>query len=376
MKHTSLLAISLLFILSACSSLQPIPTFTPTIVSLPTSVHTPTIPPVPTISTVDAATSVQFFPQVYTEDIISHSLISPSGEKIILDHSYVNGMPYKEKSSFTLPIFGTGNDPQVRNVEIQLDIPSTFYYVKAWAPDEKAFAAIFYDYKYFNGSETCCGEAIAITNLEGEKAETYTYHWGWNHSSQLTWSEDSSMLSVNFSGDYTPLIFNKSGELVKTFPQTTTPLFWSKNNLYFTEKKDDKIQLRWYDFDTQTSNLIADDVKGATYVSHNNMQGQILFTEYTPTGGFSAENKFYVTTFSSGFSKGLLPINLLTYRWTTSPTQDFVAFQGRDGSLWILTWGTWKFQYYGQIKNLFGWYKNTDGFLVTSLDGKQKIIKP
>lgn len=343
-----------------------------------TSTRTPIIFPTPTVNAVDAAKPVQFFPQGYPEDIISRSLISPSGERIILDTNYNNGMPYKTQTSFTLPIFSTGSDPQMRNVEIHLDIPSTFYFVTDWAPNEKAFAATFYDYKYFNGSETCCGEAIAITNLEGERAETYTYHWGWNHSSKLAWSEDSSMLSVSFSGDHTPLIFNKSGELVKTFPQTTAPLFWLKNRLYFTEKKDDKTELRWYDFDTQTSNLIADDVKGTTYVSHSNVEGQILFTEYIPTegDGFSMENKFYVTTFMSGASKGPLPINLLSYRWTTSPAQDFVAFQGTDGSLWILTWSTWKLQYYGQIKDLLGWYKNTDGFLVTSLDGQQKIIKP
>ena len=290
-------------------------------------------------------------------------------------------MPYKEQDVFTLQILNTRNDTQVENIEIQLDIPFTFYYVTDWAPDEKSFAAIFYDHNYFNGSETCCGEAIAITSLDGEKAETHIYHWGWNHSSQLTWSEDSSMLSVSFSGDHTPLIFTKSGELIETFPQTTNPLFWSGNDLYITEHKGEKLQLRLYDFDSQRSNLIFDDVKGTRYVSYNSIRNQILLTEYTPTQGsrFTKPNRFHIIDMNTVTTREIsLPQSneMLSYHWSTSPSQDFVAFQGIGGSLWMFNWNTYSFEYYGQIKDLFGWYENTDGFLVTSLDGQQKIIKP
>lgn len=335
-----------------------------------------------TLSLVDAAKPVQIIPQTYIEDIsLQPELISPSGKEIIVDNNLVNGMPYKAQNIFTLPITTIDGEIQARNVKIQLDIPSTIYFVKAWAPDEKAFAAIFYDKEYFNGSETCCGEAIAITDLNDGNAKTFTYHWGWNHTSQLMWSEDSSKLSVDFSGDYTPLVFDKNGELIKTFPQNSSLLFWSENRLFYTEKKNGNVRLFEYNFGSQESNLILDNVTGSKHVSHNNESSQILLTEYVTGHGdkYSKINEFYVIdTNAKSAEKISLPksTEILSYRWATSVSQDFVALKGMDNSLWIFNWNNHTFNYYGRIKDLLGWFKNTDGFLIYSLDGKQKIIKP
>jgi hypothetical protein len=339
--------------------------------------------PTPIPSSVDTGNSVQIIPQVYyMEEIGLHpELLSPSGEEIIVDNNLVNGMPYKAQNFFTLSVTKIDGKTQARNVKIQLDIPSTIYSVKAWAPDEKAFAAIFYDKEYFNGSETCCGEAIAITNLSGEDAKTFTYHWRWNHTSQLMWSEDSSKLSVDFSGDYTPLVFNKNGELIKTLPQNSSPLFWSKDILYFVEKQVEDVQLHAYDFNSQESNLIMNNIMGYRYISYNNQKNQILLTKYIPAQSDTYEqiNKFYIIDLKQkSVEEVILPEakEVWSVRWVASPNQDFVALKGMDKNLWIFNWNTYMFQNYGQIKDLFGWYKNTNGFLVTSVNGEQKILEP
>lgn len=375
MKQKLLILILISILSFGCSNLRSIRTSSTDLTTIPST-------STPTLSLVDAAKSVQLFPQTYIEDITSYpKWISPSGEKIIIDNDLVNGMHYREKDLFTVSILETGTKPQLNDVEVQLDIPSTIYFIQSWATDEKAFAAIYYDVKYFNGSETCCGEAIAITNLNDENATTFTYHWGWNHTSQLIWSEDSSKVSVDFLGDHTPLVFNRNGELIKTFPQSSSPLFWSKDILYLIEKKDEVIQLNTYDFNSQESNLIMDDIIGYRYISHNRQKNQILVTKYVSAqiDTYEQINKFYVVDINQkSVEEVFLPETreVWSFHSAVSPKQDFVALKGKDKSMWIFNWNTYTFKYYGQIEDLFGWYKNTDGFLVTSLNNEQKIVKP
>ena len=333
----------------------------------------------PTLTLVDNAELVQIIPQAYMEHVSRNpALISSSGEKIIIDNNPIMGMYYKEEKLFSLNLV---QKEQVSNLEIQLDTPSTFYSVSAWAPDERAFAAIFIKRESFNGSDNCCGEAIAITDLNDGNSKTFTYHWGWNHTTRLLWSEDSSKVIADFLGDHTPLVFNRNSELIKAFPQDSSPLFWSKDILYLAEKKDEVVQLYSYDFNSQESNLIMDDIIGYSYISHNHQKNQILMTKYESAqiDTYEQINKFYIVDINQkSVEEALLPEarEVWSFHWAISPNQDFVALKGRDNSMWIFNWTTYTFKYYGQIEDLFGWFKNTNGFLVTSLNSEQKIVKP
>jgi hypothetical protein len=370
MKQFSLFFFLLCIFFASCRNLE----------TISASTEVPTDIPIKS-NLMDSAKEMQVIPQEYVQKIGEYpKLISPDGEKIALKFPV---MDVNEQSSFVLPVLSTNEKGAVDNIKIQLDRVSTLYSFDSWSPDSTAFAGIYYDAKKFNGAETCCGEAIAITNIDNGMAQTFIYSWGWNGAAFVSWSGNSSKLSVTFPIEHNTLIIDRYGNLLRTLYTGERAFFWAGNLLYYTARKGDQIELHTLDLDTQKSNLIFANLGGLYYIAHNEKLSEILLTVVEriskQSGTFSTVNRFYILDINNQSIEKIETSNskeMSVYPWASSPSQDYVAMKGDDGSLWIFDWPTHKFKDYGQIKELFGWYAKIDGFLVSSLDGKQKIIVP
>jgi hypothetical protein len=362
----SLLACTVFY---GCSNLES--TRTATVIKATTSA--------PILSLVDTAETVQILPQEYVNELGKYpKLISPNGEKIAIKFPI---MEVNKQTFLVFPIISINAKNAATNNKIQLDRTSTLYSFDSWSPDNTAFAGIFYDVKKFNGAETCCGEAIAVTNIVDEKAQTFIYSWNWNEASIISWSNDSSKIGITFPFEHNAMIIDRYGNLIKTLNSGEKIFFWSENLLYFTAKKGGKVELHTLDWNTQKSDLVLDDLNNLYYVAHNDELGQILLTERIrkQNDTLSIMNNFYVLdTSSRAIEKIATPNSKETsvFPWVSSLSQDYVALKGEDNSLWIFDWSIHKLKDYGQIKDLFGWFENANGFLITSLNGEQKIIKP
>lgn len=367
---------------SSCN--QPIFVATPSTIS--TTTETPTSIPVmeSEISSVAAAKIVEILPEEYVELLGQYPLlISPDGEKVALKFPVFE---INEQTWLSVPMISLTSTSKADSLDIQLDRTHTYYYFYSWAPDSTGFVGGFYDADKFSGGDYCCGEAIAITNLIEGEAKTSIYSWKWNYANRILWSDDSSMLSVTFFNDeYNTLIIDRHGKLIRTLNTGEKAAFWSKNILYYTTQSVGKVELRSLDLNTQESRLIIDDFGKFYYVAQNEKLNEILLTEVKSKegNGYWAKNFFYALDLNTGTIKEIITPNTSMNRinaWRPSPSQDYVAlnntvYQEKD-RLWILDWKTYEIKDYGEIEHLFGWYENIDGFLITSLDGKQRIIKP
>jgi len=377
MKRFSLL-ILLSIALSGCSSPQP---FT-TPISFPITATKSFITPTTTaISPVDNAEIIEFLPNKYVELLGDYpSLISPNGKEIALE---LPSLEINEQASTLMPLIPIKNKEFANNLEIQLDRAHTYYYFDSWSPDSTAFVGVFYDADKFSGGDFCCGEAITITNLQEGKAKTSIYSWDWNFATSIRWSNDSSMVSVNFSTDkYPTLVIDRYGKLITTLSTGEKAAFWSRDILYYTIQKEGKVELQSVDFDTHESNLVIDDIGEKHFVAQNEKSNEILLTEVIGDIN-SATNIFYILDLDTKTITEITNPNVSTARawhWASSPSHEFVAIsvyaKWEENNLRIFDWKKHEIMDYGRIKHLYGWYENINGFLVTSLDGKQKIIKP
>jgi hypothetical protein len=365
--------LSLCILVSGCSNSKAIPT------AIAASTEIPVTHPASSTNLVESAKETQIIPQEYLSELGKYpNLISLGGKKIALKFPV---MEVNKRSSFVLPVLSTNEKMAVNNLEIQLDRAATLYYFDSWSPDSTAFAGIYYDAKKFNGAETCCGEAIAITSIDSGKAQTFTYSWGWNEAAIVSWSTDGSKVSVTFVLEHNTLIIDRHGNLLQTLNAGEKAFFWYGDLLYYTVRKEDKEELHAINLNTQESQLLLSDLGNLYYVAHNKDSSEIFLTERVRKQSNTdlPISKFYIFNIEGKSIENIETPNrkeVLVFPWASSPMQDYVAMVGYDGSLWILNWSTHKLKEYGQIKNLLGWYTNIGGFLVTTLDGKQKIIIP
>jgi hypothetical protein len=384
MKQVFIFLILLSAISSSCNTpkFNTTPTDIPTVTTKPTDTFTPTT----VTSLVDTAETVKLLPEEYINELgIRFHLISPDGEKIALKFP-VQEQEINEQALTFVPVMSITNKELVNNYEIQLDRTHTYYYFDTWSPDSTAFVGSFFNADKLSGSELCCGEGIAITNIIDRKAQTSIYSWDWNYANRILWSNDSSMLSVTFFPDeYTTLIIDRYGELMKTLSAGEKAAFWSKNILYYTTKNGNQTELRALDFDTQETISILDDFRNIYYIAQNEKLGEVLLAETINQENniYSATKNFYILDINSKTIKQIdtpSPNIIWAYPSTSSLSQEYVALSvsstWEESYLWLFDWKTYGFKEYGRIKDLFGWYENIDGFLITSLDGKQRIIKP
>jgi hypothetical protein len=372
-KYILLFLILSSILVFSCSNSESAPIVTASLeaIQVPVAIITPTA-----LSRVEQSETVEILPKEHIDQLgLYPFLISPDGKKIALDIPFFH---INEQASLLIHLYPLISNESVNIIEVQLDRASTYYYVDSWSPDSTAFAGGFYDASLYSGGEWCCGEGIAITDVTNGKAQTSIYSWNWNYANRISWSDDSSMLSIDFYTDkYDTVIVDRQGALVKTLNKGEKTAFWLGNILYFTAKKDDKIELRSWDFDTQESNLISDDFGYKSFIAKHKETNEVLLKDD------HANPKFYILDLNKkSSSKIASPNPEITWAYPTmsSPSEEYVALrvtmEWEENSLWIYDWTMHEFEEYGRINDLFGWYENIDGFLVTSLEGNQKIIRP
>ena len=366
----------------SCSSTKSIATHTA--IPTATQIPIPISPALPTKSLVDTRKVVEILPDEYIDQLGDYPfLISPDGRKIALKFPTFDK---NELGLLSVDILPLHSDEGKKIVEIQLDRASTYYYMNSWAPDSTGFVGGFFDADKLSGSEFCCGEAVAITNFINGEARTSIYSWDWNSANRILWSNDSSMLSITFFADeYKTLIIDRYGTLIRALEKGENAAFWSRNILYYTIQKEDKVELRSLDFDTQESKLVVNNFGKMYFVGENKKLSQVLLTETISKEDdtYSPINIFYILDLNTNIIQEIITPNVKIAQansWASSPSQEFIALKvyvdWKEDRLWIFNWKTYEIKDYGQIRDLFGWYKNTNGFLVTSMDNEQKIIKP
>jgi hypothetical protein len=333
-------------------------------------------------SKVDSAETVDILPLEYIEKLATFPyLIAPDGQKFLIDTQAFDSI---EQPPSLVSIFSI-NTKEITTFEIPRDRTSTIYYPNSWAPDSTAFAGVFFDSTKWNGADWCCGAGVAITDISSGKVETSIYSWDWNHGTKALWSDDSSMLCIPFlTGMYSALVLSRDGELLKTLEEGQYPQFWLGTKLYFTTRQDNRIELRNWDPETEKSNLIVDDLDGKYFVAKNAGLNQTLWAMSVGNNeGQQNSTAFYVLDLNLKTFRQVVAANPeinKAYSGVSSPSQEYVAFEiskeSQENSLWVFDWKSHELNNYGQISDLLGWYENMDGFLVTSIEGEQKIVKP
>lgn len=368
MKRLITLSILVLIYSSSCISVPVIITQT----AIPTKKTIPSHTSTPTRFLVDSAEVVELLPQEYVDELyIRSNLIAPDGEKISLKfpREIINEEPLTQ-----IQLFSTENKKIMNDFEIILDRAPTFYYFDSWSPDSMSFVGGYYNIDRYSGSELCCGEAIAITNLSKNMPQTFLYSWEWIEGTHINWSSDSSKLSLSFPHQNKILIVDSFGNLLETINQKGNVVFWSKNNLYFTSTSDGKTKLQELNLDTRKTDILLEISGYIYYIAHNEKLGQIILSKTTYGKGF---NEIIILDIETKTIKNVTFQNIdFSSINKKAFNQEYIALHYENGDLWVFFWDTQETKYYGQVKYLFDWYEKINGFLIVSLDNQQKVIRP
>lgn len=377
MKRPLLFLVLLSIFSSSCSNLEIIetPSVVPTIekTSTATSLTSTATPS----NLVDIAETIQILPQEYIENNrVFPSFVSPDGKYIIVGFS---NFGYDKESSSAHPTITIMHKSQLIESQFQVNTSPFFYRFLSWSPNSSAFAGVIADVEVSAGSDACCGKEIVIIKVVNGDIKTSVYRWEWFDSPNISWSPDGEKMAIGFPRENKVHIVDRDGNLLQSFNTEKLVLFWANDLLFFVDKGFNPKGLYAFDLSTQVFDSIIDDLNNKSYLLHNNMFNQVFLTEPDARFPSVTSRKYYILDVETKVIKEIKAPDskdLELTNWVSSPAKDFVALKYKENSLWIFNWHTYEFKYYGQIKDLFGWYKNNDGFLVTTLDGEQKIIKP
>jgi hypothetical protein len=383
MKRTILLTISILLILSACSSPKPIPTATATasitasptqefITSTPKPTNTPTL--VETAESWDEIKPFLKYPLLNFLDTIS-----PNGQWIVAEKGIIPWEPkYNSTPVNSNKLFSVEDSNQFLNIEYSLPNSSSesyHYFFDSWSPDGKSIIGMYYD--LCSGIAFRCGRAVAITNIKDNKVDSHLFQWGSGEEPNIYWSDDSSKIGLAFreNGFW---IIDRNGNLINEIElNNILSTLWVKDTLFALADSGNNYLLYKINLKENSQKILYTSEVFFEFVGYDGDLNQLLliYRQFRRLDGIDKGGLWFFDLASETIiSKIEMPQVLSS--WKTSPSRRYVALVGSEKRLIIFDWKLHTTKYYGDIYTLIGWFNNKDGFVVEATNKDIKIIRP